>query len=291
MHENDVLVAIIHFGDTEPTKLAVESVARAVPARSNIVVISNNSLEADRGLPPDTEIRNLGHNAGYAGGVNYAVQYARERGFQAVWILNNDLVVDPRALHELVNAFNSHQDADIVGSYVRDEQTVYFAGGRFSRITGRARNIGYGHSVSTVATDGHCDRTEWINGCSMFIPLSSLIKRGLFQSGYFLYKEELEWQIRTPGARAYIVRSFLVNHHAGGSGGSGSDIGHFMMARNGLRIAFDHARGALPMWLACWFVDYLARPALKGDARRMRLGVLALRTLRAPTDVVAEQLR
>ena len=53
------------------------------------------------------EIIEAGRNLGYAGGNNLGIRYALDHGAEFILILNNDTIVDPMLLDELLAAANS----------------------------------------------------------------------------------------------------------------------------------------------------------------------------------------
>jgi GT2 family glycosyltransferase len=268
--ETDVAVVIVHFGDHDVTARAQESVSGLNPPPGKIYIVNNGPGSWE---PADSssgvEILDRPDNAGYAGAVNAAARAAIGAGFDFVWILNNDVKVDPLALTYFVEAYRQKPELEIIGSYIMAGDLCWFGGGDFSVRTGRADHIGFGQPLNAALGSGICP-TNWINGCSMFIPLTSFQRRGWFDESFFLYKEELEWQVRATAVKAGLIRRPLVLHLVGATtGSSNSRLGQIFMARNGLILASRQRGLRRAGWLGAWFLDFVCRPLL-----RMRWSVL-----------------
>jgi GT2 family glycosyltransferase len=261
---SDVAVAIVHFGKHDVTQRAQESVSKLNPPPGRIYIVNNGpgswpSNDSDSNV----EILNRTDNSGYAGAVNAAARAAISAGFDFVWILNNDVQVDPLALMHFVEAYQQDPEVEILGSYIMQEEMCWFGGGDFSQRTGRASHVGFGQPLDTNKGSGRAT-TDWINGCSMFIPVTSFYQRGWFDETFFLYKEELEWQLRSTPVRASLIRRPLVIHLVGATtGSSNSRLGRIFMARNGLILATRQRGLRRAGWLGAWFLDYVCRPLLR----------------------------
>ena len=259
-----VAVVLVHFGKHDVTQRALESVSKLKPAPGRIFIVNNGPGPWPiTDTPPNIVMLDRSDNSGYAGAVNTGAKAAISAGFRFVWILNNDIEVDPLALSYFVEAYQKQPDVQIIGSYIMQEDLCWYAGGDFSRRTGRASNAGYGRPLDRAKGTG-CATTDWINGCSMFIPVTSFQERGWFDESFFLYKEELEWQIRSPQVRAKLIRRPLVDHLVGATtGSSDSRLGRIFMSRNGLILAQRQGGLRRVGWLGAWFFDYVCRPLLR----------------------------
>jgi GT2 family glycosyltransferase len=260
----DVAVVIVHFGEREVTQRAIESVGLLNPPPGKIYVVNNGpGAWPSEESSPDVEILNRADNSGYAGAVNTGARAAIASGLAFVWVLNNDVEVDPSSLSHFVEAYSQDPNLEILGSYVVAGDVCWFGGGDFAQRTGRASHVGYGLPLDSKQDPG-CTTTDWINGCSMFIPVTSFATRGWFDEFFFLYKEELEWQLRLPQVRAGMIRRPLVNHLVGASTGSSDGrLGQVFMSRNGLILALRQRGMRRAGWLSAWIFDFMFRPLLR----------------------------
>lgn len=288
-----MLVYVVHYGDPNPTRSLLGELAQLAPAPAGVFVIDNGP-EPWHG---DEPVVGGGQNRGYAGAVNWAFRHAKSKDARAVWILNNDVHVATGALAGLLRALNSGMAPDVVGSLVTTAGVrCWFGGGEFDERTGRATHLRVGEEMTfhrdASGVDSAIRETDWVNGCSMLIPLRSAEERGGFDENYFLYKEELEWQVRSPRAKCSLVETVLVDHLVGASTGSTAGrLGRVYMARNGYLFASAQPQWKRrAAWVACWFIDYFAVPFARGRFAAVRDAWHAWRLRRVPGHKVVELL-
>src|SRR5712692_7248542 len=177
----------------------------------DVIVVDNGSgdesCERIRTAFPNVHLLEMGRNLGFAGGCNVGMRAARERGNEFIWLLNNDTLVDPQAACALVDATRTHPDASFYGAIISFEsrpERIWFARGRFNGRTGAISNIDHKRPVSELDGYSHAVNTDWVSGCSMLIRCSTLDDIGFMNEDFFLYMEELEWQLRRPHS-AYLA--------------------------------------------------------------------------------------
>ena len=166
-------------------------------------------------------------NLGYAGGNNVGIKFAlTELRADAIWVLNNDTLVDRDSLSYLVEKVCSGYD--VAGSQIRfisSPDLIWCeAGGSYSSWTMLSRNqsinkkiseVGHGPSYESII-EGQID---YIAGASILFTRSALEKVGLFCEDYFLYLEEPDWFNRAKNyniTAGYSSRS-IVYHAIGKS--------------------------------------------------------------------------
>lgn len=172
-----------------------------------------------------------GGNLGFAGGNNVGLRHALKRqDADFVWLLNNDTVIEPDALSQMVEHSEQLRQtghANTCGSLVcfySDPDTIQACGGsRFNRWTGIAsETLGRfrkrSESVDHVAMS---EELDYITGCSWLLPIDYLKNIGLMEEKYFLYYEEIDWVTRANNQYklTYAPKS-IVYHKEGSSIGS-----------------------------------------------------------------------
>jgi GT2 family glycosyltransferase len=263
-----------------------------------IIVVDNasgdDSCERLRELYPTAHVIEMERNLGFAGGCNAGMRVARSLGNEFVWLLNNDTTVDPQAPSKLVALARAHPDATFYGSlicFAEKPDVLWFGVGKFDRKVGAAKNVGYNRPVSEFAGPPDAEPSDWISGCSILIRCSALDEIGFMDEEFFLYKEELEWQIRQPTG-AWIVRRPLVRHKVGRSTGtSDGSMGRVFMSRNFIKLALRHAGVYLPVWLCRWSLEFVLGPMLKGHFRHAWAGLAGLTAQRTPGTSIVERWR
>ncbi len=154
-------------------------------------------------------------NYGFAGGCNIGIRHALSRGADYVLLLNNDAVVDPAFLRELVSACEELSDAAAVCPkiYHYDRPDVLQStGGRVSPWRGTARQVGR-HEVDRGQYDLVAER-DYADGACMLIGREALERIGLLDEDYFAYWEETDWctRAREMGFKCYYVPSARIWH-------------------------------------------------------------------------------
>lgn len=273
-------VGIVHYGEPTLTFELLAGLEKQLLKPSAVVVVDNQCLPESTWAPAlarGVTILWPRANLGYAEGVNRCVDWTRKRDMEFLWILNADVQLDPLAGFKFVESALSISDWDILGSVVVRRGRVWFGGGGYSRMSGRAWHEQFGAPMSDVQLDGRVRPTEWINGCSMFINMRGRGAARPLDGHLFLYREELEWQRRNPPLKARILCSALVEHEAGATtGGATQGLGRVFMSRNCWILA-TRQRGVKRLThFAAWAFEFLVHPAVKRDGRGIREAVLGV---------------
>ncbi|MEO2169331.1 MAG: glycosyltransferase [bacterium] len=119
------VVVTYNGGDT--TYACVASLRADAAAGVQILVVDNASTEAERQRLRDdwdeaegVELLLLADNGHFAGGVNAGARCALERGASHLFFLNNDTVIEPGCIGQLVAETQAHPEAGIVGPALLD---------------------------------------------------------------------------------------------------------------------------------------------------------------------------
>lgn len=223
-----------------------------------------------------------GANLGFAGGCNAGIRYAIARGdSSAVWLLNNDTVVDPGALDALVAEAGRDGVEALASSRVfemRRPDAVWFEGGEFRPLTGAGHHV----SLPRFARSRH----PYLSGCALFIPRSVWERVGLLDESFFMYGEDVDYSIRAAaaGIPLRIARASIVLHAEGASSGHASPSAYRQLVSSGLRVSRRH----FGVWsvvpavgyhvaklLYLWAVKRRSRAAMRGYWRGIVEGIRA----------------
>ncbi len=120
---------------------------------------------------------------------------------------------------------------------------------------------------------GHFDAlqtTDFATGCCMLIKREALEKVGMFDKRYFLYFEDVDLSARIKDAGytlGFCSSSHIWHKNAKSSGGSGSQIHNYYIARNRLLFSFQHGslRNKL-LALRVWVTYILSASSLEQQA-------------------------
>jgi GT2 family glycosyltransferase len=308
-----VAILVLNWANPVDTISCIESIRRLLDDSFYLVVVDNASpddsfelitaylksawnrgrvLVDDRAAGGTTESVRAGdalairttRNLGYAGGNNVGIRTALHAGCEAVWILNNDTVVEPDTLAHLLATMGAIQDAAAIGALIveRDGTSVQcIGGGRYSWWLGRSRLVGRGLPVSAVGTYPEDSRLDYVSGASMLVPASALRRVGLLDERFFLYCEEVDYaeRGRRRGLRLTVSRSAIVRHRFGATIGTSRDL-----RRRSSLSAYHASRSAV-------LVVRLHRPWLLPLALGARLFWGCVLAVRGPRSLAGATIR
>ena len=194
-------------------------------------------------------------NCGFAAGNNAAIRYALERqDGDYFWLLNNDTIVDSRALGELVAVFEPDEAASVgigmCGSLLLDfenrDRIQAFGGATINRLFGVTRNCLKGLSAGSDTVSQENSVPDYISGCSLLVKSETIDKIGLLNETYFLYWEDAEWSFRCKqhGLSLAVAPKSRIWHRRGSTSRRYPVVG-FYNTRNSLRFFRDY----LPSYL------------------------------------------
>ena len=175
-------------------------------------------------------------NHGFAEGNNIAIRYALEN-LNPDWILllNNDTVVSPSFLSELVN--EKEEDIGVIGSkiyFYNDKNLIQSTGVKIRWSCGEVISLGYKHKNSKHYKR-HCKHDlDAISGCSMLIKKEVINEIGFLNTKCFLYYEDTDFCVRAKKAGFKIVCAYnsKVWHKTSVSSKKISGTSEYYSARN-----------------------------------------------------------
>ena len=167
-----------------------------------------------------------GANLGFAGGNNVGLQFALNQGTEFCWLLNNDTVVEPDALREMVLHSKSLRAKGVkntcgsVQCFYDDPEVIQALGGfKINRYTGICSDtIGrYLKRKESHDHEAYAKSMDTIQGCSWLLPREFLLEIGLMEHAYFLYFEEIDWVTRAQGTYSLTYAPGATVYHKEGS--------------------------------------------------------------------------
>jgi GT2 family glycosyltransferase len=258
-------IAIIVLNWKQP-KLTVETITSLLkinhPSFSyEIVLVDNgspdNSLEIFNKKYKNNElikILNTKANLGYVGN-NFGINYALDSNFDFIVLLNNDVIVDPNFLEELLKESNNY---DILGP------KIYFAPGfEFHKNRYQKKDLGkviwsmggqmdwnniYGSNISIDKIDrGQFEKIneniDFVSGCCLMASRGVFKTIGLLDKNYFMYLEDVDFCQRAKKSNlklACIPKSIIWHVNSGSTKGPG-DLQNYFITRNRIYFAYKYA--------------------------------------------------
>jgi len=168
--------------------------------------ISDESfLNAIGNIYCDVSIVSLDENLGYAGNNNVGINVALKRGADWVFLLNDDIIMNPKCLTKLVNAGENDLEIGVVGPLVYhfdEPHVIQSAGGLLSKYW---ESIHLGKNELDQGQYNETQPVEWISGCAILVRREAIEQAGMLDQNYFMYWEETEWCIRINRAGWKII--------------------------------------------------------------------------------------
>jgi GT2 family glycosyltransferase len=232
--EIDVAVVTVTWNSQSVIRGFLECLPAAMGDVTWQLVLADNgshdsTVEIARFVKPDARVLRLGHNAGYAAGINAAVD-AAEAGTH-ILVANPDIRLDAGSGKLLVEALRGPrvgiavpQLRDAAGRLVfsiRRDPTVLRALGEAVLGGNRAgRWPPFGETVTTLNSYERVTDVEWASGAVMAISRECAERVGRWDETMWLYSEETDYclRVRDAGFRIRYVPNARALHFGGESG-------------------------------------------------------------------------
>lgn len=239
-----------------------------------IFVVDNasgdDSIMRLRAGAPDVTLICNDHNRGFSGGYNLGLCAAMAWGAEAVLMVNNDTLLAPDMLSQMLRWLAPDVGAVAPLIYYADAPNVVWAsGGSMSRWTLEK----YDPLANRTAPPNLPPIVErdFLTGCAMLLPRYTLERVGLLDEGFWLYYEDMDFarRIRRAGLRLLLATQARLLHKVSlSSGGSDSPNERYWMARSSVRFFGKHAN----LWQRGLIVPYRLGSALRTSWRLWRNG-------------------
>ncbi len=257
-----VFIVILNWNGLADTLGCLESLSNLNYPNFEVIMVDNASSDGSeevlRERFPQHIVIQSGANLGFAGGTNVGLRYALGYGADYAWLLNNDTLVEPDALTQLVARMQEKPDAGLCGStlvYHHDRSKIQaYGGATYNKWLSTSHHIGQdAPSARGVDAEEVEEQLDYLVGASCLASRELLEEVGLLSEDYFLYYEELDWATRAKGRYTLAFAPLsVVYHKEGGSIGSSSEgakksrLADYYGVRNRLLYTRKHAPEALP---------------------------------------------
>lgn len=246
-----VCVIVLNWNTWQVTCDCLHSLKRVEYPNLEIVLVdngsANDSAEQLAARFPEIPLIRNDVNRGFAGGNNVAIRRALQHGADYVLLLNNDTVVSPRSIVEMVTMAESDPDLALVSPkihYFDSPYRVWYAGGTFSLWRGIAHHIGLGREDN--ARYEQPKECTFATGCALLARADFIREAGYLDENFFMVCEDTDWCVRAmkagyligyaPAAVIWHKESYTIRYT------SGKWLRDYYNIRNSLLIARKHAQ-------------------------------------------------
>lgn len=202
-------------------------------------------------LPSNKKLRLIlnERNYGFVEGNNIAIRYAlKVLNPDYILLLNNDTVVDPNFLTELIRVAEDDEKIGVVGPkiYYYDfngrKDIIWFAGGVSDVKNGKFYHFMIGRPNTK---DTRIKEVDFITGCCMLIKKTVFGRIGLLDIIYFAYCEDIDFSLRAKrdGFKIVYVPIAVIWHKVSATGkGAFSPKKAYYKYRNTIILTKKHGK-------------------------------------------------
>jgi GT2 family glycosyltransferase len=248
-----VAIIIVTWNGKDDCLTCLASLRNLVPPKPSIIVVDNGSTDGTAGAVtarfPEVSLLTTPVNLGFAGGNNLGIERALAEGAEYICLLNNDTVVDPHFLEELLRFAVEDSRAGILGSrilYDARPDRIWSEGIAVNRIFGRIYTTDNNLKDSEVSDI--ISQVDAVSGAAMLLKREMLQEVGLLDEDYYLCFEDVDLCLRAGrmGYKIATVSSSRVRHKVSGSmGGEYSESTVYYATRNHLLVGKKQLQGTL----------------------------------------------
>jgi rhamnopyranosyl-N-acetylglucosaminyl-diphospho-decaprenol beta-1,3/1,4-galactofuranosyltransferase len=209
-----------------------------------VIVVDNASTDgtaaAVRDRFPSVRLAELARNTGGAGGFAYGLALALATGADLVWLMDDDTVPEPDALHALTQAYARHpgQPPALVAS------RVLWTDGREHPMNTPRPNPFATRAQRAAATAAGCIPIRSASFVSVLVAADRCRRRGLPQADYFLWNDDFEYTTRLiRGGAGWLCPASVAVHKTATFGSTDVDPGprFFYEVRNKIWMLTSNA--------------------------------------------------
>ncbi len=223
-----------------------------------IIMVDNNSTDESiaytRENYPEIKLLLQEKNTGFASGNNIGMKYAIKKGYDYVFLLNQDTEVTPSWLKELVEL----ADKDKTLGAIQSKLYLHADKSKLNTVGNRIHFLGFGYGEASGAKDeGKYDEVREINypsGAAVLLRVSALKEIGLFDDAMFMYLEDLDigWRMWLAGYKVVMQPTSII-YHKYEFNRSMKQVYYF--ERNRLLTLFrNYKTGTLVLLSPAWFI-------------------------------------
>ena len=249
-----ITVVLLNWNSHKMTAECIRSLLAMDGADFEILVVDNGSTDGSVEMLQQEFLQITvlpqERNLGFAAGCNVGIRHALANDAEHVLLLNNDTLVAPDFLREMLAAIQGDPRIGAVCPkiYFADQpDRLWYAGADFSLWAGTAKHRGW-KEVDHGQFDRHEEITQ-ATGCAMLVRHSALRDVGLLDEQFWAYVEDLDWSLRflERGYRLAFAPKARVWHCCGATavksmGAGSAAIRQFFSTRNMVFLARKHLR-------------------------------------------------
>ena len=208
----EVCAVVVTYNRKEKLKRCIECLLSQTEKKCDVIVIDNASTDGTEEMLleefniPEILYCNTGSNLGSAGGFSFGVKKGVLLGYKYIWIMDDDVFPDKKALDELFKA-----DLYLNGEWGCLSSFAYWKDGSICKANRQKRGL------FVFLRDSDYEkkyvRAKMVSFASMLVKAEAVFKVGLPIADYFFYTDDYEFSARI-GEKypVYVIPSSKVLH-------------------------------------------------------------------------------
>lgn len=241
---NPIAAVICNYNKSKYVTECIQSVLESSVRNFDIIVVDNASTDDSAACIREKYAGKLvllenQENLGGSGGFNTGIRYAMEKGYEYVWCLDNDVLVDEKAVSVLYDFLEKNPEAGMAGSKVYHmEEPDYVQ--QFG-IDVDFKNFCCEAKYCNCLEDGSMPEVVYsdaVAACSVLVRASLIEKIGMLPEENFLYWDDTEWGYRCnlAGYKVASVGASKVLHSMGAKKEAENTFPTYYAWRNWIRF-------------------------------------------------------
>ena len=216
-----------------------------------VIVVDNGSTdgsqESVRSKYPTVKLLENGKNLGFGEGNNVGMRFALEHDAEWLFLLNNDTVVDPDLLTELMDVAVTDEKIGALSPkiyYHSEPNKFWYAGGNINYFTGIVSHRGL--REDDRGQYDSVEQTRYITGCAFLVKREVVERVGMFDPVFYpIYSEDADLSVRIERAGyrlVYVPRAKMWHKVSAFSGGGLTPFKTQLKVEHNLIFFKRHAR-------------------------------------------------
>lgn len=211
-----------------------------------IIVVDNGSTDGSVALIrerwPRVELMPLAHNTGFAGGNNVGLKAAIRLGFEAVFLLNTDVIIDEDFITPCVERLRRDATIGVIGPTVLEAYEANVIQCEGARIIPLTLNFDYRRIREPFVRRDELVDVGYVLGASMLIRREVIEQIGYLDEEFYpAYVEEADfcYRAKRAGFRSVVHQGSAIRHIGAQSSG-GNQLAFNRLSRQRFYFGIKH---------------------------------------------------
>ena len=256
-------IIILNYNGKNDTIECLDSIAQNTSLPQIKILLINNS-PSEKFTPSELsqypftiDYIPLSENKGFCGGNNVGItQSLTDPNCAFIMLLNNDTIV-PDDMIQTLRSRCEDTPTQILNPIIvfSDSHKIQCTGGKWSVLSGLARNYNKGKLSAQITTD---ITPDYLSGCCIFAHRDAFDDIGVLDEDFFTYCEDMDFSRRAQkkGYTLQVVKDAVLYHKH--SQGSSSPVKVYLICRNTVLFMRKHFPLLLPVLIPIHYLFQLA---------------------------------